>query len=266
MLARSCITATHPYPRTRHFSRGPAGRRTARRTLRSGTRPARCRAARGSSDRAGGSGAVTCPAVRTGFAAHGGSRDHSRVAAAALRQAVRRPLGHDRIVVASATWPPRGAAVRCSCGAAWCAAGACSGRVPDAAPMPWARPVAAAVVGDQLLRDDQHRAHTAVRGGAQRDLEAVRLGEPADHGEAEAGGLTEVGRGRCRPAPAAQHALGPHPGLLAEARRRRPRSRRRCRTAPRPRSGARGSAAASSGWRCPGARPARGSAARRWCR
>ncbi len=70
--------------------------------------------------------------------------------------------------------------------------------------------------GDVALRDDQHRAHAAVRGRAQRDLEAVGAGEPADHGQAEPRGLAEVvevdaGLGLL------QHPFGAGPALLAEA-------------------------------------------------
>ena len=52
-------------------------------------------------------------------------------------------------------------------------------------------PVAGPVV-ISFLRHDEHRAHTAVRGRRQRDLEVVRLRQAADHGQAEPRRLAEV--------------------------------------------------------------------------
>ncbi len=68
--------------------------------------------------------------------------------------------------------------------------------------------------GDQFLRDDHDGAHTAVRGGAQADLEAVRLSEAADDGEAEARGLPQVVEVDALLG-LAQHPLGALAGLLA---------------------------------------------------
>ncbi|MCC0094870.1 hypothetical protein K7B10_08760 [Streptomyces flavotricini] len=70
--------------------------------------------------------------------------------------------------------------------------------------------------GDERLRDDQYGAHAAVGRSAQRDLEVVRLREPADHGEAQARGLAEVGEVDALLG-LAEHALGPLAGLLAHA-------------------------------------------------
>nr|WP_185902627.1 hypothetical protein [Streptomyces sp. WAC05292] len=70
--------------------------------------------------------------------------------------------------------------------------------------------------GDQGLRDDEDCADAAVRRRAQRDLEVVGLREPADHGEAQAGRLAEVGEVDAL-LRLAQHPLGAPARLLAHA-------------------------------------------------